>query len=377
MAHTGARRIVWATAGLATVAVVLSLVGLPMAHATPSSAKLDTLTLQLRGPAQAEFAGYYAAKQLGFYDAFGLDVNIRPADPATSPEQVVASGHANIGIDWLLGLLVTRDTGTNLVDIAQMFARSGMAEIVKKSTGITSIAGLRGRTVGVWCCGNQLELYAALVKHGMDPEHHKAVTIVNQPFNMSTFLNGKVDAAQALTYNELARVLESRNRATGKLYTLDDLNVFKFQNEGTGMLEDELFARQDWVTRHRDAAMRFVAASERGWIYCRDHVRQCAGIVLEQGPALGKGHQTWMMNEINKLIWPSARGIGVMDPAAFKRTSTIALRYKAIKKPASQEAYDAALPEAALQYLKDRVVGIDVYGRSYRPTAVRITPGGR
>ena len=99
--------------------------------------------------------------------------------------------------------------------------------------------------------------------------------------------------------------------------------------------------------------------------------------MLEQGPALGKGHQTWMMNEINKLIWPSARGIGVMDPAAFKRTSTIALRYKAIKKPASQEAYDAALPEAALQYLKDRVVGIDVYGRSYRPTAVRITPGGR
>ena len=310
-------------------------------------------------------------------------MNIRPADPGTSPEQVVASGHANIGIDWLLGLLVTRDTGTNLVDIAQMFARSGMAEIVKKSTGITSIAGLRGRTVGVWCCGNQLELYAALVKHGMDPEHHKAVTIVNQPFNMSTFLNGKVDAAQALTYNELALVLESKNRATGKLYTLDDLNVFKFQNEGTGMLEDELLlqgrleARHDWVTRHRDAAMRFVAASDRGWIYCRDHVRQCAGIVLEQGPAQGKGHQTWMMNEINKLIWPSARGIGVMDPAAFKRTSTIALRYKAIKKPASQEAYDAALPEAALQYLKDRVVGIDVYGRSYRPTAVRITPGGR
>ena len=40
-----------------------------------------------------------------------------------------------------------------------------------------------------------------------------------------------------------------------------------------------------------------------------------------------------MMNEINKLIWPNALGIGIMDPAAFKRTAAIALKYKVIKKP--------------------------------------------
>jgi NitT/TauT family transport system substrate-binding protein len=364
-------------AGFAAAVIAVSLIGFSTAHAAPVSAQLDKVTLQLKGEPQAEFAGYYAAKELGFYKAFGLDVNIKVGAPAITPEQVVASGHANIGVGWPLGLLVTRDTGTNLVDIAQMFARSGMAEIVKKSTGIASIADLSGKTVGVWCCGNQFELYAALAMHGMDPERHKGVTIVNQPFNMNAFLEGKIDAAQALTYDELARVLESKNPRTDKLYTLKELNVFKFQDEGTGMLEDELFARQEWVTGHRDVAMRFVAASDRGWIYCRDHVEQCTSIVLQQGPSRGKGHQTWMMNEVNKLIWPSTDGIGVMDPAAFRQTAAMALKYKAIKKPASAKAYDAKLPAAALRYLVNHVKGVDVYGTSYRPAVVKVTPGGK
>src|SRR5438874_7017693 len=115
----------------------------------------------------------------------------------------------------------------------------------------------------------------------MDPKNKSDVTIVNQPFNMDLFLNHEVDAAAAMTYNELAQVLESKNPKTGKLYQLGDLNVFKLQNEGTGMLEDGLFANQDWVSSHRDVAMRFIAASDRGWIFCRDHADQCVSTVLQ------------------------------------------------------------------------------------------------
>ena len=101
---------------------------------------------------------------------------------------------------------------------------------------------MKGKKVGVWCCGNENELYAALVKNGMDP--HKDVTIVNQPFDMTLFLSHKVDAAAAMTYNELAQVLESKNPTTGKLYTLNDLNVIKMQNAGTAMLEDGIFSHR-------------------------------------------------------------------------------------------------------------------------------------
>ena len=362
--------------GVAIVAIAVSLWAGP-ASAQPQAKKLDSVTLQLKWVTQAQFAGYYAALAKGYYKAFGLDVKIKVGGPSITPEQVVASGQADIGLDWLPSLLATRDTGTNLVNIAQMFARSGMTELTWKDSGITSIAKMRDKTVGVWCCGNQFELYAALTKFGMNPTKNQGVKIFNQPFDMNAFLQRKIDAAAAMTYNELAQVLETKNPSTGKLYTLSDLNVFKLQNEGTGMLEDGLFADADWVAANRDVATRFIAASDRGWIYCRDHVADCVKIVLNNGPTLGKGHQTWQMNEINKLIWPNAKGIGVMDPVAFKRTAAIALKYKVIKKPASAKAYDATLAKAAIQYLKNHVKGVDVFGKNYKPAAVTVTPGGK
>ena len=74
------------------------------------------------------------------------------------------------------------------------------------------------------------------------------MTIFNQPFDMNAFLTKQIDAAAAMTYNELAQVLETKNPATGKLYTLDDLNVFKMADGGTGMLEDNLFTTSKWLS---------------------------------------------------------------------------------------------------------------------------------
>jgi NitT/TauT family transport system substrate-binding protein len=374
----GMGRKYWTGVALALCVVALSLwAGLGTANAQPKAAKLDKLTVQLKWVTQSQFAGYYAAVTKGYYKAFGLDVTLKVGGPSITPEQVVASGQAQIGIDWLPSLLATRDTGTNLVNIAQMFARAGMTEITWKDSGINSIAAMKGKTVGVWCCGNQFELYAALTKHGMDPAKQQGVKIFNQPFTMTDFLARRIDAAAAMTYNELAQVLESKNPKTGKLYTLADLNVFPLQKEGTSMLEDGLFADQSWVSANRDVATRFIAASDRGWIYCRDHVQECTNIVVKNGTALPAGHQLWQMNEINKLIWPNAKGIGIMNPAAFKQTAAIALKYKVIKKAASSKAYDPQLAKAAIQYLKNHVAGIDVNGKGYKPIKVTLRAGGK
>ena len=132
-----------------------------------------------------------------------------------------------------------------------------------------------GKKVGVWCCGNENELLAALVKNGIDPKNKSDVTIVNQPFDMNLFLQSKVDAAAAMTYNELAQVLESKNPKTGKLYKLSDLNVITMEKAGTAMLEDGHLrpaATGSRTRRTSDIAKRFLAASFKGWAYCRDHV---------------------------------------------------------------------------------------------------------
>jgi NitT/TauT family transport system substrate-binding protein len=356
----------WAGLGTATAA-----------PAKPHAQKLTKVTLQLKWVTQAQFAGYYAAKAKGFYKQFGLDVNIKVGGPSITPEQVVASGQAQFGIDWLPSLLATRDTGTNLVNIAQVFTRSGMTEISFKDTGINSIAKMRGKTVGVWCCGNQFELFAALTKNGMNPTKNQGVKIFNQPFDMNAFLSRQIDAASAMTYNELAQVLESKNPKTGKLYTLNDLNIIKLENAGTGMLEDGVFTRGDWIASkaNQKTAINFLAASFKGWAYCRDHLQECTNIVVQNGPTLGRGHQLWEMNEINALIWPVRQGIGVMNRTSYVRTARIALQYKVIKKAATNASYRIDLAKAADKVLAKQ--GVDVNGLKWKKAVVSVTEGGK
>src|SRR5438552_12208750 len=96
----------------------------------------DKVQLQLKWVTQAQFAGYYAAKVKRLYAAEKLDVTIRPGGPDIVPEQVVAGGGAQFGIDFLPSLLSARDQGVPLVNIAQVFAHTGMREIAFKSSGI-------------------------------------------------------------------------------------------------------------------------------------------------------------------------------------------------------------------------------------------------
>ena len=368
---------VWLLAALAA-AVTAVAVGTGVGSAAPQQQKLTKVTLQLKWVTQAQFAGYYAAKEKGYYKAAGLDVNLKVGGPDITPETVVVSGQAEFGLDWLPNLFATREKGGKIVSIAQVFARSGMTELTWKDSGIDTIAEMRHKKVGVWCCGNEPELFAALQKNGIDHSKSSDVKIVNQPFDMNLFLQRKIDAAAAMTYNELAQVLETKNPKTGALYKLSDLNVFKMASPqvGTGMLEDNVFVREDWIKNAANKAttVKFLKASFQGWIYCRSHMKACVDIVLKNGPTLGAGHQTWQMNEINKLVWPNAYGIGHVANSQVQNTATIAKTYGVIKNaPSNAVTYQYA--DQALSQLKK--AGIDVFGKSYKPASVKVTEGGK
>src|SRR3954452_20651717 len=181
------RWVVWVAALLAVVVAAAAGVA-TRANAAPKQAKLTKITLQLEWVPQAQFAGYYAASLKGYYKQAGLDVTLKNGGPDIIPEQVVASGQAQFGVDWLPSLLAARDKGTPLVNIAQVFARSGMTQLTWKSSGIATISAMKGKKVANWLGGNQYELFAALTKDGMNPEKNKGVTIVQQPFDMNLFL---------------------------------------------------------------------------------------------------------------------------------------------------------------------------------------------
>lgn len=333
-----------------------------------------SVTLQLKWVTQGQFAGYYAALEQGYYEDENLDVTIRPGGPDIVPEQVVLGGQAEFGINWLDNTLATRDQGGQIVNIAQVFTRSGMTQIAWADSDIETIEDLRGKNVGVWLGGNEHKLFAALNKNDIDPQND--VNIVAQPFDMNLFLNREVDAAAAMTYNELAQVLETRNPETGELYTIDELVVMRMSDLGTGALEDGIFVREDWIQdeANQDVARRFLKASFRGWIYCRDNPDDCVEYVLDAGPTLGEGHQRWMVNEINALIWPAPQGIGIMDPESWEITKQIATDYDIVQNEPSDDTYRTDLAEAAVDELRDE--GVDVTGEDWEQPEVEVTEGG-
>jgi len=343
-------------AGLMAVALIVTACGGAAAPSGPA----DKVSLQLKWATQAQFAGYYAALDQGFYKAQNLDVTILEGGPNIAPEQVVASNGAQFGLDWMGSLLSSREQNVNLVNIGQVFQRGAILEVTWKDANITSVDGLKGKTVGVWGFGNEFDLYAALAKHNINKDSD--VTIFQQPFNMNDFLNRKVDAAAAMTYNEYAQVLEAGHSPS-------ELNVINFTDEGTAMLEDGIFTTADYLkdAKNQDVATRFLRASYQGWIYCRDHQDACVDIVVKHGPALGKNHQAWMMNEINKLIWPSPNGIGVMDPTAWQRTADTALSFGVIKTAASKDAYTTDYTTKALAGITD-----DTKGAAWKPATVTL-----
>jgi NitT/TauT family transport system substrate-binding protein len=364
----------WYATAIAVVAS-LAVAGFATAGSNQSKTKV---TVQLKWVTQAQFAGYYAAKAKGYYDKAGLDVTVKVGGPDIIPEQAVLGKQAEFGVDWLPSLLATRDKGGDIVNIAQIYSRSGTTEVSWRSSNITNFCQFSGKKFGVWLGGNEFEQYSALNKCGINPQDKSDVTIFAQSFSMDEFLAHQIDGASAMTYNELAQVLETKNPDTGKLYTLKDLKIYPMQGQGTGMLQDGLFVRGDWIKdkANQATAVKFLQATFKGWIYCRQNWQACVNIVLKNGPTLGRGHQRWQMNEVNKLIWPTSSplGIGVMVPADYARTAAISKKYGVVKKT-PKGAYTPVYARLAVAALKRQ--GVDVRGLAYKPAVVKPTEGGK
>ncbi len=333
------------------------------------------VTLQLQWVAQAQFAGYFAARDRGFYKDEGLDITIKEGAVDIVPQQVVASGAADFGVAWLPKVLVSREEGAKLVNIAQVFQRSGTLQVSWKDNNLTKVADWKGKKVGTWGFGNEHELFAAMRKSGINPDDKSAVTIVQQPFDMSLLLNREVDAAQAMIYNEYAQVLEAKNPKTGKLYQPEDLNVINYNEVGTAMLQDGIFVSEDWLAKpgNADIAVKFLKATFKGWAYCRDNANACVDVVLKSGSTLGKSHQAWQMNEINALIWPSPGGVGIMDAKLYDQTAQVSVDQKITKAKAGNTAFRTDLAQKALDALKDS----DTKGEKFAKVKIELVEGGK
>ncbi|MCY4134181.1 MAG: ABC transporter substrate-binding protein [bacterium] len=361
---------------LLAVLLVFGLVAAGCGNDDDEVQEIQDVSLQLQWVPQSQFAGYFAARDLGFYADVGLNVTIIDGGVDIVPATVLDSGSADFAISWVPRGLVPREEGLNITNIAQVFQRSGTLQVSFADAGITGPADLEGKLVGNWGFGNEFELFAGLVSVGLDPQSD--VTLVQQDFNMTALINGDIDAAQAMTYNEYAQVLETINPATGELFQPEDLSVIDWNDVGTAMLQDAIWADADKLEtdeEYRDIAVRFVEASLRGWIHCRDNFQECVDIVVAASPPFGgPAHQTWMMNEINALIWPSPGGVGVMDQALYNQTIDVATSQGILQAAPDAGAFRTDIAEEAVANLQE--AGLDVYGNNFQRRTVEVTEGG-
>ena len=338
---------------------------------TAAPEELTEINLQLQWFAQAQFAGYYAAVAEGFYEDEGLDVTILEGAVDIVPQQVVATGGAEFGLAWVPKALVSNTEDAGLVNVAQIFERSGTLMVSWADTGITEPADWAGKTVGNWGFGNEYELTAAIEKYDV-PD----VNLVAQNFDMEGLLSRDLDSAEAMIYNEYAQVLEAVNPDTGELYQPEDLNVIDFNDVGTAMLQDSVWVTEDYAANNGDTIEAFLRASLRGWIFCRDNPETCVDHVLDAGPTLGRSHQMWQMNEINGLIWPSTNGIGVMDQGLWDQTIEVATtqiaELQGVEIPES--SFTTEFAEAAVADLE--ADGVDVMGADWERIEVELNEGG-
>ncbi|MGB3900066.1 MAG: ABC transporter substrate-binding protein [Mesorhizobium sp.] len=318
--------------------LIVSMLAGAMSLAAVQSFAADQVTLQLKWVAQGQFAGYFVAKDKGFYEEEGLDVDIKNGGPDIAPEQVIAGGGADVIVTWMAAALAARDKGVNLVNIAQPYAKSGLELICPKDGPVKTEADFKGHTLGVWFFGNEYPFYAWMHKLGYPTEGGPdGVTVLKQSFDVQPLIQKQADCISVMTYNEYWQAIDAG-------FKPEDLLVFNYTALGNDLLEDGLYVLQDKLKdpAFQDKMVRFVRASMKGWHYAVEHPDEAAEAVMEAG-GQDENHQKRMVGEVAKLI-----GNGKLDPVTYERTAKALLDQKIISK-APEGAYTTEITDKAIQ----------------------------
>ncbi|MGR9000495.1 MAG: ABC transporter substrate-binding protein, partial [Gammaproteobacteria bacterium] len=279
----------------------------------PASAlALEHVSLQLKWLHAFQFAGYYAAKEKGFYAEEGLDVDIRERIPGINNIRQVIEGEAEYGVADT-GLLQERLNGQPVVVLASIFQHNPLVFLTLKKSGIVSPYELVGKRV-MSDLNEDAPLIAMLHEAGLSSSNF---TQVDNSFDLNDLINGKVDAISAYLTDQVD-VLNTKGIP---------INIIDPRNYGVDFLGDNLFTTEQELAQHPGRAQRFLHASLKGWTYALQHPEELIQIILARyNPSnrLSKDHLRFEAGETAKMILPDLIPLGTTD---FKRFQRIADTY--------------------------------------------------
>ncbi len=325
--------------------IKFTLAALALACGSAASAA-DKFTVQLKWVPQAQFAGYYVAAAKGYYKAEGLDVTIKPGGPDVSPVQVLAGNQADAVVNWMPDALAAREAGVPLVNIAQIFNRSGLMLTCRKASGVTKPSDFKGKTLGVWFGGNEYPFLNWMAKLNLKPDTD--IKVLKQGFNVDPLLQNQAACISTMIYNEYWQVVDAGVKES-------DLVTFFYEDQGVASLEDGLYVLEGKLKDKAfvDRTAKFLRATLKGW---NDAVKDPAGaakIVVAADPsgsATQKVQQRQMENVAKLITTANTPKMGYLEPAAFERTVKVLLAAGSspvIKKDPGKAAYTHVVWEAA------------------------------
>ena len=325
------------------MAAVLAVCGVT---ASMGASAADKVTVQLKWLPQAQFAGYYVAAAKGYYKDAGLDVTIKPGGPDVSPVQVIAGNQADAIVNWMPDALAAREAGVPLVNIAQVFDKSGLMLTCKKASGVATSKDFKGKTLGVWFGGNEYPFLNWMAKLGLKPDTD--IKVLKQGFNVDPLLQNQAACISTMIYNEYWQVIDAGVKAS-------DLVTFFYEKEGVASLEDGLYVLEGKLKDKAFVAKmaKFLKATFKGWNDAVKNPEEAAKIVVAADPS-GSATlpvQKRQMENVAKLISnANTPKIGYLDPAAYARTVKVLLAggsSPVIKKDPGKDAYTHVVWEAA------------------------------
>lgn len=306
----------------------------------------DKITVQMKWVPQAQFAGYYVAQAKGYYKEAGLDVTIKPGGPDVSPVQVIAGKSADAIVNWMPDALAAREAGVPLVNIAQVFDRSGLMLTCKKSSGVSSPKDFKGKTLGVWYGGNEYPFLNWMAKLGYKTDSD--VKVLKQGFNVDPLLQNQAACISTMIYNEYWQVIDAGVKES-------ELVTFHYQDQGVASLEDGLYVLESSLKDKAFVAKmaKFLKATFKGWNEAVKNPAEAAKIMVaaDSSGSATIAVQKRQMENVAKLITnANTPKIGYLEPAAYERTVKVLLgggSTPVIKKDPGKAAYSHVVWDAA------------------------------
>ena len=281
----------------------------------------EDVTVRLKWLNQAQFAGYYVAKEKGYYDAAGLNVSIQPGGPDFPAIQMVAGGSEQFGVTGADQILMARGKGAPVVAVAVLYRKDPFVLFSLKKSGINSPADFRGKTIGVKIGGNEELIYRAVLKKAGVAA--SSLTEIPVKFDLTPLLTGQVDVWPGYVINEVLAAQEKGFATT----------VISPADYGVSLYADTLFTTETMLKQHPDTVRAFVAATLKGWNEAVANPEEAARITVKYGSKLTYAHELAMMKASIPLLKPDEAAVGTMDPEGWSAVQKLLLDGGFLKAP--------------------------------------------